>query len=321
MSPAAAFSLIVAIACAVVMGFAINRGATCMVSAVDEVVRKRRFTRFVALGEAALWVAGGIALGSMVGLMPETAPHPGLSAQTVVGGALLGLGAYVNKACVFGSVARFGSGEWHYALTPLGFLAGCVVALPWLGNAGVRPSALHYPNFPLAVGIALTLFALWRGIGVLLSARAGMLARHIWAPHQATAVIGVTFVILLLTAGMWTYPEALAQLARGMTMESSARLTLFVALLAGAVWSGGGIRSGAGGWSGRRAMRCVAGGALMGMGSLMIPGGNDSLILIGLPFLQPYAWAALAAMAGTIALCLMAEERAQRMLDSLRRPH
>jgi toxin CptA len=44
------------------------------------------------------------------------------------------------------------------------------------------------------------------------------------------------------------------------------------------------------------AFRCLAGGALMGVGSAMIPGGNDNLILVGLPMAMPYAWQAIAAM-------------------------
>lgn len=317
MSPAAAFTLIVAIACATIMGFAINRGATCMVAAVDEVVRQKRFDRSLALGEAALWVAGGIMLASAVGLMPDPVVRRSPSTLTLVGGALLGFGAYVNRACVFGSVARFGSGEWHYALTPLGFFAGCLATIPWVGDGDGISGARDVPHFPLAVGIVLTLFAAWRGVGIVLAARAGILARHIWSPHHATSVIGVTFVILLLTAGAWTYPETLAQLARGMTMESAVRLTLFLALLGGAMWSGGASSVPKGIWSGAGALRCFGGGALMGMGSLMIPGGNDNLILIGLPFLQPSAWAALAAMAVTIAVCLLLETRTKRALDSV----
>lgn len=316
MPPAAAFTLIVAISCATIMGFAINRGATCMVAAVDEVVRHKRFDRSLALGEAALWVAGGIMLASAIGLMPDPVVHRSPSTLTLVGGALLGFGAYVNRACVFGSVARFGSGEWHYALTPLGFFAGCLATIPWVGDGDGISGARDVPHFPLAVGIVLTLFAIWRGVGVALAARAGMLTRHIWSPHNATGVIGVTFVVLLLTAGAWTYPEALAQLARGMTMESAVRLTLFLALLGGAVWGGGTSRGRAGSWSGGGALRCFGGGALMGMGSLMIPGGNDNLILVGLPFLQPYAWVALIAMAGVIALCLIVEDWVRSALDS-----
>ena len=40
--------------------------------------------------------------------------------------ALLGLGAYINRACVFGAIARLGTGEWPYLATPLGFYVGCV---------------------------------------------------------------------------------------------------------------------------------------------------------------------------------------------------
>lgn len=317
MPPAAAFALLVGIVCAATMGFAINRGATCMVAAVDQVVRQRRSDRIIALAEASLWVAGGMALASLFGLMPKPVALHTVSAMTIAGGALLGLGAYVNKACVFGSVARFGSGEWHYAATPAGFLAGCVLVLPLLERAKPASAMQGMPSFPLMVGAALILFALWRGIGILLAARKGALSAHIWAPHQATSVIGVTFVIMALTVGAWTYPEALAQLARGMTMNSAVRIILFVALLAGAAWGGAARRrEGGAGSSLRGAAACFAGGALMGIGSLLIPGGNDNLILVGLPFLQPYAWVALAAMAGMITACLLIEDVMKRALDS-----
>ncbi|MBB6125179.1 YeeE/YedE thiosulfate transporter family protein [Sphingobium subterraneum] len=321
MPASAAFMLAVAIACATIMGYAINRGATCMVAAVDEVVRQQRFGRFLALGEAALWVAGGIMVASAIGLMPQPAVRHALSVLTIAGGALLGFGAYVNKACVFGSVARFGSGEWHYAATPLGFLAGCVLILPWLpATMPVAPS--QAPHIPAILGVALTAFAVWRGIGLLLAAHEVALSRHIWAPHQATSIIGLTFVVMLLTVGAWTYPEALAQLARGMTMNSAMRLILFAALLAGAVWGGRQLRGDRkGNWSFKAGTQCFAGGALMGAGSLLIPGGNDNLILMGLPLLQPYAWVALTAMAGVIALCLIVEDRVRSALDSAWRLH
>lgn len=45
-------------------------------------------------------------------------------------------------------------------------------------------------------------------------------------------------------------------------------------------------------------------GVLMGWGSLLIPGSNDGLILIGIPLLQPHAWFALATMCASIAIAL-----------------
>ena len=51
--------LAIAFICATLMGFAIQRGGTCLVAAVDELVSKRRSSRLIALGEASLLVAAG----------------------------------------------------------------------------------------------------------------------------------------------------------------------------------------------------------------------------------------------------------------------
>jgi toxin CptA len=47
----------------------------------------------------------------------------------------------------------------------------------------------------------------------------------------------------------------------------------------------------------------------MGWGTLLIPGGNDGLILVGLPLAWPYAWAAFATMVATIAGAMLAARR------------
>ena len=54
--------------------------------------------------------------------------------------------------------------------------------------------------------------------------------------------------------------------------------------------------------------KCFAGGALMGWGSLLIPGGNDGLILVGMPLLWPYAWAAFLTMCVTIGAAQWAQQ-------------
>ncbi len=50
--------------------------------------------------------------------------------------------------------------------------------------------------------------------------------------------------------------------------------------------------------------RCLLGGALMGAGSMMIPGSNDGLLLTGLPLFWPHAWVAFGVMCATIAMFL-----------------
>ena len=117
-------AFLVAALCAGVMGYAIQRGASCTVAAVDEVLTQRTFGRLLSLLEAALWVAGGLAVAAALHVLPRMPPGFAVSVWTVGGGVLLGLGAYVNGACVFGAIARFGSGEWAYIFTPVGFYLG-----------------------------------------------------------------------------------------------------------------------------------------------------------------------------------------------------
>ncbi len=296
--------------CAALMGFAIQRGGTCLVAAVDEVVTRRRAGKLVALLEAGLWVAGGLVIARLLNGLTMVPPNFAVTGTTLMGGALLGLGALINRACVFGSIARLGSGDWAYMLTPMGFLLGCLVALPLVSEPAIYPSPS--PLFPAAGLLAgpLLLFAMWRGADAVRAVREGRFAAHIWAPHQATMVIGLAFLAMMLTVGSWAYTEALAELAHGMASETAARLWLFAALLGGAI---------TGGWTAGRlklvrpelstAARCLFGGVLMGAGSLLIPGSNDGLSLVGLPLLLPYAGVALTTMVIAIYAGLMIESR------------
>jgi Sulphur transport len=306
---------LVAILCVGVMGFAIQRGATCTVAAVDEVLTKRRAHRLVAMLEASLWVAGGLALAQLAHLAGSMPAGYAVSAWTVGGGALLGLGAWVNKACVFGAVARLGSGEWAYAATPVGFYVGCLSVMPLFSRpvAGTlsEGSALLQVATPFAAIFAV--FVLWRLRPGLLALRgpdrANWLRRKIWAPHAATIVIGASFVITLLVAGRWAYTDVLADLAQAMDAGSVGLLLpilLLTSLYVGALL--GGVTAGR--WQSTRlsvleVLRCFAGGAVMAWGSLLIPGSNDGLILIGIPLLRPYAWLAFASMFGAIAAAML----------------
>ena len=133
----------VAALCAGVMGFAIQRGATCTVAAVDEFVGGRGFQRLRSMLEASLWVVGGLAIAQSLGMLPTMPAGYAVGLVSVGGAVLLGIGAFVNRACVFGAIARLGSGEWSYVATPIGFYLGCV-SLPLFacdanaGKAGPR---------------------------------------------------------------------------------------------------------------------------------------------------------------------------------------
>ena len=309
-------AFVVAALCAGVMGYAIQRGATCTVAAVDEVVTQRTSRRLLSLLEAALWVAGGLVVAETLHVLPKMPPGYAISGWTVIGGALLGLGAYVNGACVFGAIARFGSGEWAYLLTPLGFYLGCVTVGPVFAAAAPRRLAQTSPVLAAAAWLVVPFvaFALWRVVRGWRAASHGAAARwhervaaHVWSPHTATTVIGVTFVVMLLLVGGWAYTDVLAELARGMAASVGARSVLAIALLAGAAlggWTAGRFASRP--IAATQLARCLAGGVLMGWGSLLLPGGNDGLILVGMPLAWPYAWLAIATMCATIAAAQLA---------------
>lgn len=299
-----AAALLLAIVAVGVMGFAIQRGATCTVAAMEEIVTLRRFGRLLALVEASLWVGGGLVLLNAAGLLSAMPAGYAAGITTIGGGVLLGLGAFVNRACVFGAIARLGSGEWAYLATPLGFYFGSLAAL-----GVMQPVRLAGDSRVLAAPAwVVVLVAALLGSRLATHAiaiRRGRIADHVWSPHVATSVIGITFLAALLAAGSWTYTELLAELARGMSASLAPRLLMLFALLTGAVfggWTAGKIRLRAP--TAARVARCLAGGAMMGAGSALIPGGNDGLILVGMPLLWPYAWLAFATMCIAVGLML-----------------
>ncbi len=318
----ASIAFVVAVLCAGVMGYAIQRGATCTVAAIDEIVTERSGRRLLSLFEAALWVGGGLVVAQSLRLLPEMPPGYAAGAWTVIGGALLGLGAFVNGACVFGAIARLGSGEWVYVFTPIGFFVGCLSVTPLFGAPAPQALSegspvLRAPSWIAALFVA---FALWRVARPWLHRDHDAdgpwhrhLAAHVWSPHAATTVIGLTFVVMLVMVGGWAYTDVLAELAHGMSASVGARVLLLVALLLGAVlggWTAGLLRHTR--LSPSRVAGCVGGGMLMGWGSLLLPGGNDGLILVGMPLAWPYAWLAFATMCVTIAGAQLAQRRRRR---------
>jgi hypothetical protein len=312
----ASAAFIVAALAAGVMGFAIQRGATCTVAAMDEAITKGTTRRLGALVDASLWVAIGLLVASRNHWLT---PPPGyaLGAWTIAGAALLGLGAFINRACVFGSIARLGSGEWAYAATPIGFFAGCLSVNAVFPSAAAQPLAAPPPAFTTAGAVwLLGAIFLWRLVAPLWaapSASADVVAHGSWSPRAATIVIGLTFLVTLVAADAWAYTDVLADLARGMPHSVAARASLAAVLLAGACiggWSAGLFRARR--VSAAELLRCLGGGILMGWGSLLIPGGNDGLVLVGMPLLWPYAWAAFATMCVTIAFAQIAQRHRQR---------
>jgi len=177
-------AVLVAVLCAGLMGYAIQRGATCTVAAVDELLTQRRANRLLAMGEASLWVAGGLALAQTLHLLPSMPAAYSVSGWVFAGAALLGVGAWINGACVFGAIARLGSGDVNYVATPIGYYLGCLSVAPLFAAPAATRLAAESPVL--------------RASGVLAQLARGMSSR---------LAIGVVFLLALYVGalvGGWT---------------------------------------------------------------------------------------------------------------------
>lgn len=297
----------IALILAAVVGFSLQRGGICAVLAVDEVIHRRGGARFVAFIECGGWVLGVLLVADAFGLAPLSAwqgfPLTGLA---LLGGVLFGLGAVLNGACAFGTVGHIGRGETAYLLVIPGFLAGAWLTTRFLPVPTPAPldaapvvadQPWHTASAVIVFGFVLwSLARLWRARRAP-SARWRDLPTRPWPPAAAMAVIGVVNAALMVMVGPWAYTVLLGDLAGGWSAGLALRCGLFAALLAGAV--AGAVRDGRfrpRAPTLRQAMHSLAGGALMGVAGRLIPGGNDSLVLNGLPLLWPHAWAAYGAL-------------------------
>jgi toxin CptA len=285
-----------------IMGFANQRGSICTVVAIEQIVRARRFDRLFALIDVSFWVGGGMVMLKALGLLPAVPIGYTASALTVLGGAVFGLGAFVNRACLLGTVARIGSGQWAFLATPPGFYIGAVATrhLSYPLELTGAPLVLRLPEWsvpPIAALLLIRLLAYAR----LLRRGDGSAGEHAWPPRVATAVMGLAFLATAVTVGRWSYSDILSDLARGSAHAVGAKLLLVAILLGGAILGGytAGLLKPVGPHLSTLS-RCLVGGAIMGVGSTFIPGGNDGLVMMGMPLLWPYAWLAFVSMCLTI---------------------
>jgi len=120
-----------------------------------------------------------------------------------------------------------------------------------------------------------------------------LLARQ-YRLSTAAMLIGLANGGLYLIYGAWGYTGTLHQTAEaalfGRDQPSPQRWFLFAAMLLGMVlstWQRGSLRVD---WRPQFAWaRNFVGGLLMGLGAALIPGGNDALVLYGIPSLSPHA--------------------------------
>ncbi|MDQ0996145.1 putative membrane protein YedE/YeeE [Phyllobacterium ifriqiyense] len=279
------------------LGVAIQHGTTCAVRAMSELIRERRADGLLGFLECGLW-----ALLVAWLLTPDTAvPQWEPVGWLCLGAALFGAGATMNCGCAFGSIARLGEGRAEFLLTG----AGAYLSFRILDALGEGRSTLPEQSpvpenallivlvgLPLLIGVR---FLVWRRpIGIVLQL------------SMLMAVIGIIGAFVGALHQPWPWMLALRFIG------TSNWLTVLglVGLVSGSIANGvvrGRFRLA------RPKLAAVrdrfAGGMLMGAGSALVPGGNDSLILQGIPSGSPSAFLAYGIVLATIGALLLTVPR------------
>ncbi len=290
------------------VGYAAQRASICAVRATEQWVACRRTSRLRAFFGAAAW--SGVVLLPLAWLSPSRAmlaADAPLTLAVLAGGALFGVGAWLNGACALGTIGHLTRGRIDYLATLAGFLVGSVAAI----RLGIHPGPAMrstISTFGWRGGVAWLVFA-----AAIVPAAAACLAharRRRLGLAACFALLGVCGGLLNATAGAWPYTALLADAARRIAGPDVTQAPGIAIVCLAAILAGGATAA----WRSVRfqltpphllpASAKFAGGAIMGLAAMLIPGGNDALLLSGLPSLSRNAWAAYPAMIVTIALLL-----------------
>ena len=306
-------ALIGTLVLAFILGFAAHRASVCTVRAVAEAMHSQTTFMFRGIGKTMLWIVA-VTVPFFL-LVPATASNLSgwqLSGLAIAGGFLFGIGAGINGACAYSTMARVVDGEVGMLVAIIGFALG-VVGFTALVDAGLamRPIPTRAILGDVAEGLlllaaillAFALYEAWR----LWRTRPAGAGLHVLAlaPQYrlstAALVMGLAGAGIFLLSGNGGYTSTFEVVVEGMlgtrAWPVAARWLILVAVLLGMLASTlqrGSFRLD---WRPRVLwLRNLAGGALMGLGVALAPGGNDTLVLYSLPSLSPHALPAFAAL-------------------------
>lgn len=326
--------LTISFALAALLGFATHRASLCSVKAMEEVLTTRRAFMLWSFGKTILWTMAVTAL--LLWALPETrATLTGwkVSVFGLAGGLIFGMGAVINGGCAFSTLTRLGDGRLSMLLSLLGFGLG-VLGHTMLESRALVPAVApddailaQSERWPLLLFIALSAWGVWECVRLWRTRPAGLgllslIQAERYRLSTAALLMGLSNALLYAFHGNWAYMSTFSRgvqqaLGAGATPDPTLWL-LFLAVLAGMVLSA---------WQ-RRRFRLrwrpeagwvwnLVGGMFMGLGAAMVPGGNDVLLLHGIPTLSPHALPAFAAMLLGIAATLVLKRAAGARLETI----
>ena len=126
-----------------------------------------------------------------------------------------------------------------------------------------------------------------------------------WSPMIAMMVIGAASCLLYALDQQWAYTSRIAALAHGRPVQNPIELLTPLLLLIGMVV--GGRSAGRFEWQWgtlSRWLQAGFGGVTMGIGAVLVPGGNDAMLFTGLTLLLPNLLVAYFAFVASLFLML-----------------
>jgi len=312
--------LAVSMLLAAILGLSAQRAGICTVKAVAELFSSRRPYMLLSFSKTSLWAAAVMMISGVVGY-DSVFQHWPIAWLGVSGGLVFGVGAGVNGGCVFSTLTRAVDGNFN--------MLGAV--LMWPAGALIE-SVLARPYAPAIEFGTVTAFGVARMAGPVLTLALGAWAvyelttlfRHAMAfgsvsqfvraarfkLSAAAALIGICNGFLFYNFQNWSFTSAVvrtfAARSAGVATQTGMIWILFLSAALGMILSAQ-LRASfvptrpslAG------LLRHGAGGLMMGAGAAMIPGGNDALILYGIPSFSPHAVPSFLAILAGIALVFL----------------
>ena len=117
------------------VGFAMKRAGLCTYAAVLQIVNVRRADRLLDFLAASAWATVTIIVCSWI--WPNLIQLSGSHEHYIfafIGGIILGLGAYLNKGCIFGTFVQIVGGNLSYVTTLIGMSVGVILMHEYLIN-------------------------------------------------------------------------------------------------------------------------------------------------------------------------------------------
>ncbi len=305
-------SILLSLLMGAILGFSAHRAGLCTVKAAAEVLTTRRGHFLWSFLKSAAWV---MALTAVVGAFGHPAnftrwPLTGLS---VLGGVLFGVGAGLNGGCTFSTLTRAVDGNIGLWITVAGWPIGMWVATA-LPLSHPMPVVVPQLDYPFAILLLLCIALLWESI---------LIVRRFWRKHKlhrvlgasvytlsaGAALVGISNAVIIEATGPWSFSSTILCGIGARSSTSCAQPVLAWGILGTAILGMAFSSLQRGSFSlhlprAGSALRHGAGGVLMGLGTVLVPGGNDGMILFAIPSLSPHALPAYAGVFGGILVTL-----------------